>query len=296
MRAARWLPAAPPVGIAPSGRLSAGIAPGVAWLGAGDWQTASVTISIADLERAAAPGWQAPEQDRLGDWLLRAADGFTGRANSALAAGDPGVPVAEAIEAIRHWYSARWLPAMIAVPYPCGQPDRNAITGMLDAPGWTVRADPATVMTAPAADIGRHAVTADSAVAIELMPDAAWLARYRYRGQELPPVALRLLTSAPWQAFGSVRVNCETIAIGRVAASGDWAGLTAIEVDVRHRRRGFGAVATAALAAHAAARGIPNLYLQVTEGNAAARSLYRRMGFADHHDYHYRVEPAASAA
>jgi GNAT superfamily N-acetyltransferase len=45
-----------------------------------------VTISIDDLEHAATPGWRALEEDRLGDWLLRAASGFTGRANSALAA------------------------------------------------------------------------------------------------------------------------------------------------------------------------------------------------------------------
>ena len=52
-----------------------------------------VAISIDDLALAAAPGWRACEEDRLGDWLLRAAEGFTGRANSALAAGDPGLPL-----------------------------------------------------------------------------------------------------------------------------------------------------------------------------------------------------------
>ena len=45
---------------------------------------------IQDLERAAALHWQAPETERLGEWRLRAADGFTGRANSALPLGDPG--------------------------------------------------------------------------------------------------------------------------------------------------------------------------------------------------------------
>ena len=45
---------------------------------------------IEDLEGAAALHWQAPETERLGDWLLRAAEGFTGRANSALPVGDPG--------------------------------------------------------------------------------------------------------------------------------------------------------------------------------------------------------------
>lgn len=252
-----------------------------------------MTISIAGLEHAAAPGWRAPDQDWLGDWLLRAGAGFTGRANSALAAGDPGMPVAEAIEAIRRWYRVRGLPAMIAVPHPCGQPERSDLTSTLDELGWTVRDDPATVMTASAAEIARQAA-ASPAVTIDSMPDDAWLARYRYRGQELPPIARRLLTSAPWQAFGSVRADGETIAIGRVAASGDWAGLTAIEVEPRHRRRRLGTAVTAALAAHALSRGIPNLYLQVTDGNAIARSLYHRMGFADHHDYHYRVDQASA--
>lgn len=109
-------------------------------------------------------------------------------------------------------------------------------------------------------------------------------------------MAVRVLTSAPWQVFGSIREDGETIAIGRVAAGGHgaghrWAGLSAIEVDVRHRRRGLGTAMTAVLAAHAAAHGLPGLFLQVIDENASARSLYRRLGFADHHGYHYRVLP-----
>jgi len=84
------------------------------------------------------------------------------------------------------------------------------------------------------------------------------------------------------------------VAIGRVAMAGDWAGLTAVEVHPRHRRRGLGGAITAALAAAAAARGAGGLYLQVEDDNDAARALYRRAGFADHHGYHYRVAPAAS--
>jgi hypothetical protein len=49
---------------------------------------------------------------------LRAARGFTGRANSALAVGDPGVPLDDALAAVGDWYRARGLPAMIAVPMP----------------------------------------------------------------------------------------------------------------------------------------------------------------------------------
>ena len=55
----------------------------------------------------------------------------------------------------------------------------------------------------------------------------------------------------------------QTVAIGRVAAAGDWACLTAIEVHPRYRRRGLGRAITIALAAAAAARGVSGLYLQV---------------------------------
>jgi N-acetylglutamate synthase len=250
-----------------------------------------VTISIDDLELAAAPGWRACEEDRLGDWLLRAAEGFTGRANSALAVGDPGLPLATAIEKVRGWYSERGSRAMIAVAYPAGQPAASSLDRLLAALGWTIRADAATVMTAEASTVA-GSMRADAAtVELDAEPTAAWLGRYHYRGGPLPPMALKLLTSAPWQEFGSVRSGDETIAIGRVAGAGDWAGLTAIEVAPEHRRKGLAAAITAALAARAAGCGFPNLYLQVTDENTAARELYRRLGFTDHHGYHYRVAP-----
>jgi hypothetical protein len=48
------------------------------------------TISAQELERLMVDGWRPLELEQLGDWLLRASGGFTRRANSALALGDPG--------------------------------------------------------------------------------------------------------------------------------------------------------------------------------------------------------------
>jgi ribosomal protein S18 acetylase RimI-like enzyme len=253
-----------------------------------------VVISIPDLEQRAALGWRAPEEARVGDWLLRAAGGFTGRANSALAVGDPGRPLGQAADAVCDWYRARGLAAMIAIPYPAaGGPRADPVDRFLAGQGWGVRSGAATVMIAPAARIAQAAGPVPAAaVAIDPEPDEAWLALYHYRGQQgLPPIARQVLTSAPWQAFASIRAAGQTIAIGRVAAAGGWAGLTAIEVAPGHRRRGLATVVTAALAVCAAAHGAGHLYLQVEDGNEAARALYRRIGFAAHHGYHYRVAP-----
>ncbi len=263
----------------------------------------SVTeVSIEELEVAAAGSWQAPELAWLGGWRLGAAAGFTGRANSALPAGDPGRPLAAAVEAVCAWYRARGLPPMISVPFPMAGPGDSEVDRYLEEQGWRLRNGAAIVMTAPpeliagAADGpagGPAGGTAErAAMTLAAEPDEDWLARYHYRGTTLPPIARRLLLSAPWQAFGSVRADGQTIAIGRVAAAGGWAGLTAIEVDPGHRRRGLGRAVTGALAAAAAGRGLTGLYLQVEAENAVARALYHRLGFTDHHRYHYRVAPA----
>jgi ribosomal protein S18 acetylase RimI-like enzyme len=253
-----------------------------------------VTITIDELELAALPGWRAAEEHRLGDWVLRAASGFTGRANSALAVGHPGLPLDEAIGAVRHWYAQRGLPAMIAVPVPPDVPAGSELDRQLSARGWTMREDAAVVMTGRAGGIAARREPGGLPVVIQSEPGPDWLARYHYRGRELPPAALALLTSAPWQAFGSIRDSGAVVAVGRVAGDGDWAGLTAIEVDPRHRGTGLGAAMTAGLAAAAARRGFGQLYLQVAIGNVAARSLYRKLGFTDHHQYHNRVAPAGS--
>ncbi|HTT53614.1 MAG TPA: GNAT family N-acetyltransferase [Streptosporangiaceae bacterium] len=251
-----------------------------------------MTISVSGLEEVAALGWRGTEEDRLGGWLLRAAGGFTGRANSALAVGDPGLPLRGAAAAVRRWYAARDLSPMISVPYPCGRPAGSAVDRFLAGQGWTVRPGAATVMTAAAAAIAGAGPAAPAPVHIDTEPDRAWLARYHYRGQpELPPAARQVLRSAPWQAFGSVRENGAALAIGRVAVARGWAGLTAIEVDPAHRRRGLARALTAALASQAATRGARWLYLQVEDGNQPALGLYHRIGFTDHHGYHYRVAP-----
>jgi N-acetylglutamate synthase len=209
---------------------------------------------------------------------------------------------------VEAWYRARGLPPMIAIPGPLGAaaPDGGQAGDPLDTllagRGWRVRSAPAVVMTAgtgPVAGPGTAgtgmvgtdvAGTATApAVTFAARPGEAWLARYRYRGTGLPPAALRLLLSAPWQAFASVVAGGETVAVGRVSVAGGWAGITAVDVDPRCRRRGLGAAVTRALAAEAARQGADRVFLQVEGDNLAARALYARCGFANAHRYHYRV-------
>ncbi|WP_433649136.1 GNAT family N-acetyltransferase [Micromonospora zamorensis] len=100
--------------------------------------------AVVALERAADEAWPAPTRGRIGDWLLRSADGWTGRANSALPIGDPDRPLAAAVNEVERWYAEQGQPAMINTPLPLAAP----VGTELDARGWTAR-PPTLVQTAP---------------------------------------------------------------------------------------------------------------------------------------------------
>jgi GNAT superfamily N-acetyltransferase len=251
--------------------------------------------AIIDFERMAAAHWRGTEEEWLGGWLLRAAAGFTGRANSALPLGDPGMPADEALAVVTQWYRARDLAPMIAVPTPVtADSPPQALDHHLSERKWLTRPGPAFVMLADL-PLGLHldGLPAGREVLASPEPDDAWAARYHYRGQDhLPPVARKVLTSARQQSFLSIRDGGAVLAIARLSIADGWAGITAVEVDQNHRRQGLGAAITAAACLEAAQRGISRVFLQVEADNAPARALYKRIGFRDSHRYHYRVAPA----
>ena len=110
--------------------------------------------SITELEHIAARHWRGTEEDRLGGWLLRAADGFTGRANSALPLGDPGMPLDDALAAVTRWYRARALPPMIVIPVPLeGDSPCHQLDNLLSERTWLTRPGPAFVMVADLATV-----------------------------------------------------------------------------------------------------------------------------------------------
>ena len=261
--------------------------------------------AIIELERAAAEHWRGTEQEWLGNWLLRAAEGFTGRANSALPLGDSGRPLDDALAAVTGWYRARGLPPMVVVPLPLGG---SAVAGVvpgcplpsrfddqLSERSWATRPGPAYVMTAELATLPpAPGLPAGAEFRVDAEPDDAWLAMYHYRGQQRPPPVLRtVLMSAPAQGFASIRAGGgrDVLAIGRLSVGAGWAGITAVEVDPARRRAGLGTALTRRVCAEAARRGARRVFLQVETDNEPARALYERCGFGYSHQYHYRVAP-----
>ncbi|MEU9737608.1 GNAT family N-acetyltransferase [Micromonospora chersina] len=243
--------------------------------------------AVIALELAADEAWPAPVRGRLGDWLLRSAAGWTGRANSALPVGDPDRPLPAALEAVQRWYAERGQPAMVNTPLPLAAP----VGAELDARGWTAR-PPVLVQTAPLSALppGRPDLPP---VGLAPTPSAEWLAVASGRKGGLPDEARHVLTAVDRIRFAHLHVDGRLLAVGRgtVTGEGRWLGLTLIEVLPEARRRGFAGAVMRALADWGRAEGATHAFLQVEQRNTGAVALYQGLGFTTHHTYLTRVAP-----
>ncbi|HEX6756290.1 MAG TPA: GNAT family N-acetyltransferase [Mycobacteriales bacterium] len=255
---------------------------------------AASPLDVLALEEVAAQGWRAPDADRLGGWLLRAAEGWTGRANSVLPLGDPGLPLADALAFVTDWYARRGLRARFQLP----EPGREALAAALTARGWTGHL-PVRVLTADVGTVlrGLRERRDLPPVAVEPEPSGEWMGAYHYRGEGgVPPVARAVLTGSDRPGFAIVRSGGAAVAIARASVDAGWVGVTAVEVDPGWRRRGLARHVMRGVLTWAARLGARDSYLQVSDDNAAALALYAGLGYAEHHRYSYRVAPSAPSA
>jgi GNAT superfamily N-acetyltransferase len=246
-------------------------------------------VSIADLERSMLGAWPAPDLAHLGDWVLRAADGFTHRANSALALGEPGMPPEDALDAVATWYHERGLAAMVTVPGPLdADADDTPVGALLRARGLLPRVA-TRCLVADTADVLRSTGALDPPPDVQLgagpeLTDAWFTAYRRYREAPADP-ARAVLTGSPAQVFATATSGPRTVAVGRLGIADGWGGVAAMWTDPAHRRRGLAGALLGVLASHAAQADVPHLHLQTDVDNPAALATYRRHGFVPHHDY-----------
>lgn len=246
--------------------------------------------SYEELARVTARGWQPVESERLGEWELRAAGGFTWRANSVLPLGDPGRPLDEALSYVSRWYADRSLPPHIQTATGAVG-TQELLAAALEERGW-VRAVSAQVQIAGLAPIADLDAAVDR-VRLSRSHDEAWLGRYKRFGTPEPHI-LQVLESGPSVWFATVPgEGGSAAAIGRCVVDGRWAGFMAVEVDPAYRRQGLATAVMTALSRRALDEGASAAWLQVEADNDGAQALYDGMGFAVHHHYHhYRHGPS----
>lgn len=254
-----------------------------------------LAISMEDLEAIMAQGWPPLERARLGDWVLRAAAGFTGRANSVLPLGSPGVALSEAVDHCEGWYEERGLRRLFALFGPAGFAVQDDPLGRELLTRSYEPFSSAAVMTAPT-----RALPAETPhprggqVRLESVPSPqwwdAWAATQDDRTNDVTAqgsAARAVLTGSPEQLFASLEVDGGIVGIARVAFTRGWAGVFALHVAPEHRRTAVAGQLMGAAADAARSRGIRSLYMQVLKTNTPAQTLYEQLGFSIHHEYRY---------
>ncbi|HEY0642337.1 MAG TPA: GNAT family N-acetyltransferase [Nocardioides sp.] len=209
-------------------------------------------VPAREVELHSFADWPEVAREPLGEWVVRSSPPIGGRllkrGNSALAMGDPGVPLAEASHAVRSAY-ARLDRVPLAQVERDGEVER-ALRGL----GWEPFAvgDSATML-------------ASLAQVVRLLPAPP----QDTVTEELPT---RLTVSLP---DGTAR--------GAASLDGDWLCLHSLEVHPDHRRRGLARQVLAELLDWGASRGARTAWLHVESDNAPALGLYEGLGFRTHH-------------
>ncbi|MFK4087392.1 GNAT family N-acetyltransferase [Kribbella sp. NPDC020789] len=241
-------------------------------------------VDAEQLFLTTALGRPAAETEQLGEWLLRASGGWTGRGNSVLTVGDPGMALPEALKRVEAFYRERGLPPQAHVRLGTSTATGLEELRWIDAhPG---RSDVLVMHTT------LDHVNAIPAYDVELAerPDESWYG-VAFEGP-VPEPAPVVLEGAPKAVFASIALDGTPVAVGRGSMTGHWLGIDAVRVLPAHRGRGLAAAVVQALARWAGPQGGRRTYLEVLEDNLPAVTAYRRLGYVEAYRYRYFRSPS----
>ncbi|WP_328991639.1 GNAT family N-acetyltransferase [Kribbella sp. NBC_01245] len=225
----------------------------------------------------------AAETIQLGDWLLRASGGWTGRGNSLLPYGDPGMPVEKALAEVADFYRTRRLPPLALTVL--GSP----LEEVLRDEGWVdARPHQSDVLIL---HTSIDLVNADPGYEVQVTdrPDDEW---YDATAEVVPAIGRQMLEGPTGPVgFASIRIDGQIAAVGRGAMTGHWLGIDTVHVRDAYRRRGLGTAVLRGLARWAGSLGARRTYLEVVEENTPALTTYTTLSFTEAYRYRYRTLP-----
>jgi ribosomal protein S18 acetylase RimI-like enzyme len=233
----------------------------------------------------------APPQQRLVDgWLVRFSPGKAKRARciNAICAGH--LTVVEKLSLCEGVYAACGLPMLVRIT-PFSQP--QGLDAALAALGLSEIDDTRVMVLADVSAPSPARLL--NGFTFQMVGNEAFAQAVGALRES--PLALRQahaerLANAP-VPFTALLLKHEgrVVACGQFAVEGDLAGLYDIFTAPDMRGQGMARLICGELLRRATASGARHAYLQVDASNAPARSVYRRLGFADGYAYHYRVRP-----
>jgi ribosomal protein S18 acetylase RimI-like enzyme len=242
--------------------------------------------NIRTIERRALAAWPALQTTAQDGWVLRTADGYTKRANSANALAPARQPIDLQIAGIEAHYRACGLPTIFRLT-PLADP---AMDSSLAARGYAL-VDPSLVMVARP---GRH--RHDTQAINAANPWTGWFDRFVAATRSPPQTAAKLAALlrcvAPPSSFVQIDDAADRpTAFAMAVAEEGYVGIFEVLCADHARRQGYARRTVAHAMAWGFACGAHTAYLQVAADNAPALALYHALGFAPLYGYHYRISP-----
>jgi len=239
------------------------------------------------IEEASLNAWPPLLQMLYDGWLLRFANGYTRRANSANPVYSGRLPLGEKIGQVEQLYRERGLKPTFRLA-PLVQPE--ALDGLLEQAGYADNA----LTSVQALDLaGFSTQPAPAAHYWDALPPA-WLEAYvRMNGvaaAHLPALQGILSNIAARRCFMLLLKEDQPAACGLAVLETGLAGLFDIVTAAEFRGQGLGRQLVMSLLHWAKGQGAGLAYLQVMLDNAPALRLYGRLGFEEVYRYWYRVK------
>lgn len=242
---------------------------------------------VQAIERATLAAMVPERLEMLDGWLVALSPGTVRRTSSAVPLSHRMTRDRDVLERIEALYAEAGMPPAFRL---CDAAGLDLLRTELIRLGYRFE-QPTLVMTGEAS--GLRALASGSGVELAPTPDEAWCAAFLGEGFDPVDGACRIeaLRRGGETVFASVRDGEQAVAVGAASFSHGWASIHGMRTVRSRRGEGLAGDVLAALATAAQARGLSRVFLQVEEGNAPARALYRRAGFAPAWRYFYWTRP-----
>jgi len=224
--------------------------------------------------------WPAFSTILIGDWVVRMADGYSGRANSATAVRADADLSGEALDAIEALYSRHERPAIFRVS-PLAA---SRVEGLLLQRGYRQ-----TVTSIGMIGDVSPGHLASPSVRVEAHVPANFVegvARHQVPGKRDAAVFARIVSLIVLErGCFTISLDGHDVGFGLGVIDRGYLEISSVVLAPEARGQGLGRALMQAMLAWGLARGASKVFLQVEVSNAVARQLYRSLGMTELYEY-----------
>ncbi|CAN7476230.1 GNAT family N-acetyltransferase [Bosea sp. LjRoot90] len=240
---------------------------------------------VSACETRIVNAWPAPTTLVVDQWVVRFANGYSGRANSASSLREDGDMDEATLAFVEDLYRQAGLPPRIRFTPLVAEGARQRFTER----GY--RVETASFGMVAELDPGLH--LPDPGIVATAQADAAWIDGVcahqigaKRNRDHLAAIVCGVRLPA---AFATLLHEGRPAAYAMCVAERGMAEIGAVIVDEALRGRGLGKQMMLGLMGWAAAQGCAQAYLQVDQSNGLALEMYRRLGFRTVYAYETRI-------